>query len=94
MTLNEQRLKWEEGLTPLLRRDEDGTRVLVILVDKATRGQDPRRYHCHRYFQIGNGWECSVDGQAVPLEAIWSWLNDPSAWSTHHIKLAEPAKEE
>jgi hypothetical protein len=70
MTLQEIRDEWERGLKPLVVLNQSNVfgRVLVILEKKD-------KYHCHRYFNIGLDWTCSVDKQSVPLEQVWQWLN-------------------
>lgn len=85
--LKEIRAEWERSLTALTVIKIEGHTVLVILKDK--RG----RYHCHRYFTIGDSWTCSVDGQGIPVEAVFSWLNHPSAMTTqqdNYILFGEP----
>jgi len=85
MTLEERRASWEYGLKPL-SVIERGRQALVILERRGTT-DDPDTchdvYHCHRYFEAGpDNYEVSVDGQDVPLAAVFSWLNDPSAMTT------------
>lgn len=80
MTLSEQRKNWEKGLTPLTVIKVDDAMILVIL--ESSNATNDRRYHCHRYFTIGQDWVCSVDGQRVPLKAVFSWLNNPVSTTT------------
>jgi hypothetical protein len=87
-TLKDLRSETEEGLVALSvmdRHDSDGN-VLVILKS------DKNLYHCHRYFTIGEHqeWTVSIDGSDVPLEAVFSWLNDPSGLSTRELVFPEP----
>ena len=79
MKIAECREVWEEGLTPKSVIDQTLSlgSVLVILQDGADL------FHCHRYFPLGGDWNCSVDGQCVPFEAVLSWLNNPSAIATN-----------
>jgi hypothetical protein len=80
------RADWEQGLTPLSVIDQIDCHgnVLVVLEDGRNR------YHCHRYFQLGDTWTCSADGQAVPLEAVFSWLNNPCAMTTRPHEYVYP----
>ncbi len=66
------REEWEKSLTPLAERREDGT-LLVILKDKTGK------YHCHRYFSIGNDWTVSVDRQETDAEDAMKWSMVPKA---------------
>lgn len=88
--LAETRKKVEIGLTPLTVIDNSETagNVLVILKDDITGD-----YHCHRYWptMVGDDWSYSFDGQSVPLEAVWSWLNDPCGLSTRPERYVTPA---
>lgn len=75
--LNDIRCSWEKGLTPLVVINRPGV-VLVILA----RTIESSVFHCHRYFIMGSRWECSADGQNIPIAAVFSWLNNPCAAST------------
>ena len=76
-----EREKWEKGLVPDCVLESEG-RVLVVLNNNPPFDDIPVDYHCHRYFTIGDEWVCSVDGQRVPLEAVWAWLMNPCAAAT------------
>ena len=80
--LEEERARFEEGLLPLalIDRRQDAGHVLVILTKPGV--QQKNSYYCHRYFPLGNDWVCSVDGDRVPLQAVFSWLTDPGAAAT------------
>ena len=87
-TLEDVRTEWERGLTLLsvieIHYRDSLDEVLVIL-------EKPQGvYHCHRYFPIGNNWNVSVDGQNVPLEAVFSWLNSPTAKATRPLSYVRP----
>ena len=77
-----QRAQWEKGLTPVYLRDETNTERRVLVVLAKPRSNRFPIFHCHRYFILGNDWGTSVDGQDVPLEAVWAWLMNPCAAST------------
>ena len=94
-TIAEVRKQYEKGLTPLVViPQENHSNILVVLKDK--RGT----YHCHRYFPLyakseqEPTWELSIDGQRVPLEAVWSWLNNPTALATSPDDYREPISAE
>ncbi|MEI6297672.1 MAG: hypothetical protein WCO84_08630 [bacterium] len=90
MTLNETRMKWEKGLTPLVLLDKIAQCGYVLVV---LQNGKIDKYHLHRYFPLGltdNNWACSVDGQYIPLEGVWSWLNDPCANSTRPSGYVKP----
>jgi hypothetical protein len=90
-TLRKARVDWERGLMTILRLDRDGA-ILVVL----HKPFDRTEFHCHRYFQIGDRWECSVDGQKVSLTAVFSWLTNPCAASTqpdHYSEVISAAQE-
>lgn len=88
--LKEKREQWEGGLEVKTEiRPDDFTLLVVLEAPKPEEGldgyfadfegPDPERYHCHRYFKIGDNWEVSVDGQNVSLDQVWEWLKDPCA---------------
>lgn len=85
--LGQARKKWESGLIPLSLIKSDFT-VLVILSDPNKNRTN--HYSCHRYFKVGDEWGISVDGRDVPLVAVFSWLNDPSARSTTEDGYVSP----
>ncbi len=95
MNLQELRKEWEEGLEPLVVvRQPEYARVLVILQLAGPKAlADIGAYHLHRYFEFGNKVDVSVDGRNVPLEAVWSWLNNPSAMSTFPENYSAPMEE-
>ncbi len=97
-TLEEIRGQWEYGMKPLSVIDKDSC-FLVILEVLEEKGLpeplDPWKsrkniYNCHRYFTIREDWVCSVDGERVEVEAVWSWLNDPAAYSTQKQNYIRP----
>lgn len=89
-TLKAIRNEREKNLTPLVVLDNRKTtgNVLVVLERPAKRS-GPSGYNCHRYFTIGGNWAVSVDGWNVGLDAVWSWLNKPTALSNDPVDEAE-----
>lgn len=79
--LQRERDNWERGLTVCTEMahpaDMARPHKLLVVLSKEVNGET--EYHCHRYFQIGDEWNTSVDGQMVPLERVWEWLSDPKA---------------
>lgn len=94
------RKEWEHGLQPLcvINNVAHGN-VLVVLrplpkndleavgSHYGPRGPEKDAYHCHRYWYLGDEYVCSIDGQGVDLEAVWSWLNNPTAEGTRKIVM-------
>lgn len=83
-TLEECRGAWEWGMKPLVVMEPTTslcTRMLVILDAEPKLNPVNKRYNCHRYWYMGSvrdgEWVCSIDGERVPLEAVFSWLNNP-----------------
>ena len=86
MKLNETRKQWEKGLEVKCVLTPDQFTFLVVLETPRDKGKlhGPadtwdKRYHCHRYFEIGSNWGASVDGQNITLERVWKWLENPCA---------------
>lgn len=80
MTLEEIRKNWEEGLTVEceIPREKSQGNVLVVLSQQTDMswGKTPETlYSCHRYFPIGDNWNCSVDAK-VTLDMVWPWLQE------------------
>jgi hypothetical protein len=72
--------------------NEHGDECLVILESPPTVDEGIKRYNCHRYFILAGKWIVSIDGDNVPLEAVFSWLNDPGAASTKPDEYVKPAR--
>ena len=70
MTLKERRGQWERDLAielVVVHEDKGYKTVYVLLSDMSVSISLLHRYHLHRYFKIGDGWECSCDKQSKPL---------------------------
>lgn len=72
MTLNEVRKKWEKGLTLILEFSVDKTHYTVL----RKLGTFDTIYIVNRYFQIGEGWHCSVDVETEEPEVIMQYMKE------------------
>jgi len=68
MTLKERREQWELGGDVVLLVTKDNTYVVVHVVLRFEKKGLPTVYSMHRYFKIGDNWECSCDERGDNLE--------------------------
>ena len=57
MSLAKIREQWESGLNEILVIKDPNENVIVLLQDN----DDPDEYYVHRYFQLGDDWQISID---------------------------------
>ena len=69
MNLKDKRALWERGCKICTTIKGDSS-ILVVTEDSLIYN----RYQCIRYFQIGDNWEVSCDGDSVELSWVWKWL--------------------
>lgn len=88
-TLESIRKQWEKNMTPLyVAENKENGCICVVLkngYDGTSMGRrnqtEENPFNCHRYVKLGDEWYVSVDGQSVSLEAVFSWLTNPTALS-------------
>ena len=78
--------------TILVVLEKTGKSRSSSLASLASAAKMAYRFHCHRYFTIGDQWMCSVDGQGVTMEAVWAWLREPTAMAVARIMRPEEAE--
>jgi hypothetical protein len=90
-SLEKARSDWEFGLKVLVVLDLSAwTGTVLVVLERDGQTDLDLRYHCHRYFMVGLNWVCSVDGENLPLAAVWSWLNEPCPSATRPGYYASP----